>query len=103
MNATGEVIPVDTTDGTDRHLIIGYAMQDGEEGDRVTVVMIAFAIIYATAKSGLTPGVVVYVGQDSTDPFYGCYNDSGATASNFTGWALDVATAEHDVIRIALK
>lgn len=102
LNALGEITTL-VGDGTDEHQRIGQCVQGGGEGDQVTVTMRGYQVVYATAKSALTPGAVLYVGQDSTDSDYGCYNDSGMTAANFTGWALDVADAEHDIIRVVLR
>lgn len=101
LNATGQVTTV-VGDGTDAHQIIGYSIMDGVAGDYVTVGTKGIGVVWAKAKTALTPGAVFYAGLDSVETEYSAYDDTAVTAALMNGWALDVAAAEHDPIRVLL-
>lgn len=102
LNATGQIVNA-IGDGTDAHLIIGYSIQDAIAGDYCTVGVRGYAVVYARAKTALTPGPVFYAGPDVVETEYSMYDDTSVTAANMNGWSLDVAAALHDEIRVLLK
>lgn len=107
LNSAGLLVNM-AGDGSDAHLRVGYSIHNGVAGDEVTLACRGYAVIFATAKTALNPGAVAYVGQDSADADYSSYNDvvggtpTAVTADTMNGLAIDVATAEHDLIRVIL-
>lgn len=99
LNATGQVVNM-IGDGTDNHLRIGYSIQNGIAGDRLTVGVRGFAVVWARAKTALTPGPVFFAGPDVNEPDFGMYDDTSVSATNMNGFSLDVAAALHDPIRV---
>jgi hypothetical protein len=102
LDATGKLVaPIG--DGTDAHAIIGYSIQNGVAGDYVTIGVRGYAVVWARAKTAITPGPVFYAGMDSVETEYTAYEDTLVTAANMSGWSLDVAAAIHDEIRVLVK
>ena len=90
-------------DGTDNHAIIGYAIQNGVGGDQVTVAVRGYAVVWAASKTANAVGPVFYTGLDSVDPLYSNYEDTGVSAANTNGWAIDSSVTAHEMIRVILK
>jgi len=87
------------------HLVIGYSIHDGAAGELVTVGIKAFTIVWAQSAGALDAGPV-QIGAAGADPLYATYVaatvDQTATP-DCVGWALDNATGEDEMIRVALK
>lgn len=99
LNATGQVVNM-IGDGTDTHQRIGYSIQNGIAGDRLTVGVRGYAVVWARAKTALTPGPVFMAGYDVNEPDFTMYDDTAVSASTMNGFSLDVAAALHDPIRV---
>lgn len=100
LDATGKIVPAAAAEA--EHNIIGVAIMDGAEGELVTVGMRGYAIIWAESVAALTPGPIKYTGYNGTTE----YNqvDSGTvTQANAMGWALDVASAAAELVRVVIK
>lgn len=101
LNATGEVQPLGG--GGLNKLCIGFAVHSGTDGELVTVVMKAFAIIFASTSKALVTGPVQYEGVNATDGDYMDYEAAvDADHEDVVGWALDAAAGADEIIRVAL-
>lgn len=96
LTSDGKIQPVGIT-GAD--FLLGYAVMNGKQGDLVTVAVRGYAVIFAEAAAPLDPGLVHYAGI-GTDPFYTKYADATATPDVTNGFALDLAVAAGDLIRV---
>lgn len=87
--------------------VIGYSIHNGKAGELVTVGMRAFTIIYGVnLESGtITAGPVKFAGVETVTDIgdYNAFeNIDPADTTTAIGWALDGATADHEIVRIAL-
>lgn len=97
LDEDGEVMPAASEEL--RENIIGYSIHDGKEGERVTIVVKAFAIIYCKSLDAFNAGKVSYGGQNTTDPVYMNVASSDIVGT-YIGWAIDKATAANQVVRV---
>jgi len=99
------------TDGTIRPVVagdyryknIGFSMHDGVDGELVTVMMKAFAIIFMeSATASLVAGPIkIHANGYNTTTEYLEVDDDSVTTANMLGWALDEGD-DGDVIRVAI-
>jgi len=82
---------------------IGIAIQNGVGGELVTVMMKAYAITWAEAgTAALNAGPVkIHTGLYNTTTGYLEVDDASVTTANVCGWALDAATLDGDLVRLA--
>lgn len=100
LNATGEVVPAAADEA--KEVVIGFAVFGAEATEEVTVVMKSASIAYYTAADAFDPtNLITYSGFDVPTE-YNQVKTALATAANSLGWALDVAAAPGDVVRVAL-
>ena len=111
LDATGKIVPWAKADLNVN--CIGYSVHDGAVGDFATVIMRAFLVVLAiNATAGaLAPGPVTYQGYNTVNPDlrdgltgYNTFSaPTGATGNTeYNGWNLDAATAQYELIRVAL-
>ncbi len=100
LNTTGEIVPADS--GELARNIIGYAMQNGDAGDVVTVIMKAYLIVFAKPKAAVATGPVAFNGTNTQEAQYMSVTTGAADTEDITGWALDPASAANEEIRVAL-
>jgi len=100
LTADGKVQPL--TVATASTTKIGTALHLAGAGEMVTVAMDGAAIIFAEADAALNAGPVKWE-SFNTETERNRYNDTSITATNQTGWSIDVAEAEGDEIRVVLK
>lgn len=83
---------------------IGISMHDGAAGELVTIMMKAYAIIFAEVETDSLVAGPVRIG--TTDPYnattgYVLIDDASVGATNQLGWALEGGD-DGDVVRLAL-
>lgn len=102
ITGDGQVSPAIVSNTTQQ--FIGISMHDGDAGELVTVMMKAWAIIFAECETdSLAPGPV-RIG--STNPYNGTtgyvlIDDASVSATNQLGWALEGGD-DGDIVRVAL-
>ena len=102
ITGDGQVSPNLVTTTTQQ--TIGISMHDGEAGELVTVMMKAYAIIFAECETaGLVAGPV---SNGTTDPYnavtgYVLIDDAVVTSATQLGWALE-GGGDGDIVRVAL-
>lgn len=84
--------------------VIGIAMHDGDAGDLITVMMKAYAIIFAEVETDALAAGPVRIG--TTDPYnattgYVLIDDASVTGANQIGWALQGGD-DGDIVMLAL-
>lgn len=99
-STTGKIQPV-TVASCDLNCI-GYAIQDGVEGELCTVALRGFGIIYARSASAMGYVPVKFDSYDETNG-YNKVEDGSVTVANQMGWSLDTATGADETIRVILK
>lgn len=83
--------------------VIGTSLHDGISGQIVTVCMRAHRIQYCEAgTASLNAGPVKIYGYNTTTNYVEV-DDASVTYADQWGWALDAATADGDVIRVAIR
>ena len=89
--------------GTARFSVIGYAMQDADAGELVTVMLKAYAIVFMEcATASLVAGPVkIHSNGYNTVTGYTEVDDDTVTAANIIGWALEGGD-DGDVIPVAV-
>lgn len=106
LTATGLIVPLAEDDSNTK--AIGVSIQNGADGDQVTVAMRGYTTVYAMSDAALTPGPVAYAGPNGTDGDYMNYKtavvsaDAALVFPAMTGWSLDVADGANDLIRVVL-
>jgi len=98
----GEVTPLGTTGTTQQ--CIGISMHDGEAGELVTVMMKAFAIIWAECETDSLAAGPVRIGSTgvyNATTGYVLIDDASVTHANQIGWAIEGGD-DGDVVRVAI-
>lgn len=98
LNAAGEAVAA-AADATTVN-IVGYSIHKGVAGDVITVAMKAYGIIYAMSNAAVNAGGVAYAGQNTKDKDY--VSVKTAAAGTQFGWCLDKASAENEIVRVAI-
>lgn len=98
LTVDGEATPAEADEPAIN--IVGYSIHDGKAGERITIAMKAYAVIYAKANAAVAVGPVAYDGLNTTDDIYNSVK-VGVQAT-LIGWALDKATAAGDIVRVAV-
>ena len=101
---TGDEQVSPATTSTTTQQFIGFSMHDGAAGELVTVMMKAYAIIFAECETDSLAAGPVRIG--TTNPFnattgYVLIDDDTVGATNQLGWALEGGD-DGDVVRLAL-
>lgn len=101
---TGDLQVSPNTKDTTTQQTIGIALQDGTEGELVTVKMKAYAIIFVEVETDSLAAGPVRIG--TTDPYngttgYTLIDDDTVGATNMIGWAIEGGD-DGDVVRLAL-
>lgn len=99
LDATGKVTPY--LNGDDKSLMIGIAHATAEAGELVTVVTRGLGVVNAQANAALNPATPVQVHSYYATNERVLYIQSAALTDR-VGWALDVATAQYDDIRVLI-
>lgn len=102
MEADEKIGPITTSSST--QAIIGIAMQDGAAGELVTVMMKAFAIIYAECETDSLAVGPVRIGSSAVynaTTGYVLIDDASVDHSNQIGWALKSGD-DGDVVPVAI-
>tara|TARA_R110001632_G_scaffold48342_1_gene121813 strand:- start:260 stop:688 length:429 start_codon:yes stop_codon:yes gene_type:complete len=100
LSATGEAVPAAA--GADRIDVIGFALFGATAGETVTVVMKAYAIIFAEAAAALDPSTAVKFGGFNGTTKFNIVSDTTVTVANYIGKSLKVAAAGGDIVEVAL-
>lgn len=90
--------------GTAANLMIGFSMHDGVAGELVTVMMKAYAIIFAECETAALVAGPVRIGSAAVynaTTGYVLIDDFTVTAANQIGWAIE-GGGIGDVVRVAL-
>lgn len=100
LTVDGKVLPLGAAD--EEHLCIGYALQDAEETEYVTIVMKGYSIIFAETLAALDCGPVKFAsfGAQPLDlPEY----VAAATNVLTQGWCIDQAAGINETVRIVVR
>lgn len=102
ISGDGEVTPLGTSGTTQQ--CIGISMHDGEAGDLVTVMMKAFAIIWAECETDALAAGPVRIGTSAVynaTTGYVLIDDATVGATNQIGWAIEGGD-DGDLVRVAI-
>lgn len=99
LNATGQIVALAAGDNQD--LFVGVLIHDTDSGDLGTVATRGYTILRAESSAALTPGPVQAGTFDGTNLVNEFATSTGHDKS--IGWALDVALAANEEIRVLIK
>lgn len=102
ITGDGQVTPAGTS--TTTQAMIGISMHDGTAGELVTVMMKAWAIIFAECETDSLAVGPVRIGSSAvynTTTGYVLIDDASVGATNQIGWALEGGD-DGDIVRVAL-